>query len=173
MSTINFLQRDERDQKRAESLRLIVLPITTAVMVTYLVLVSALLGWWWWWSSKQERISAEYTTLKGQVDGKQQAEVLAKRMIDRVKVVNKYMNSRKDIYSQTEFLVDQPFEVINFGLAKEDYFFVDISATESATVKALEGELKNRYENVTVKSMSWNVGSGKWETTYWYKGNKI
>lgn len=172
MSQINFLHKDEAEKKKAEAVRAMVLPITTAVMVIYLVTVSALLGWRWWWSSKQVRVSTEYATLKGQVDSKQQAEVLAKRMIDRVKIINTYLNSRKDIYGETEFLADQPYTVKQFGLAKEGYFFVEVTASESGIVTALEGDLKRLYSDVMVKSMGWNKKDNSWSVNYWYRNKK-
>ncbi len=170
--SINFLQRDDRDKKRANAIRAIVLPITTAVMVVYMILVSALLGWWWWWSNKQERVSAEYVALKGQVDSKQQSEILVRRMTDRVKVVNTYLNSRKDIYAQTGFLVDQPYTVKRLGLDKSGYYFSEIAASESAMVTDVEDVLKREFEDVTLKRMGWDKNSNLWRAEYWFRGGK-
>lgn len=171
-TTINFLQRDERDKKRADSIREIVVPITTALTVVYLIIFSGLLGWWWWWNSRQERVSAEYASLKGQVDSKQSAEVLARRMVDRITVVNEYINARVDIFEKSEFLNNRAFTVTEYGMAREGYFFVEVAASESATVADLGEELARDYEDVMVKKMTWDPVERSWTALYWYRGDK-
>jgi len=174
MSEINFLHKDEDEAKRAKKIKQTVMPITTAVLVVYFVLVSALGGWWWWWSSKQTKVSAEYANLLGQVNGQQEAEVLSRRLSDRIKVVNDYLNGRIDIFGQTDFLESDKFSVKEYDLLG-GYFTVLAQATDSAEIENLSILLKNRYRDVVTKNMNWMSvdGVGVWSGEFLFKTKKV
>lgn len=170
MSQINFLQKDDRSRKQAEKLRQIVVPITTAVLVVYFLAISGLLAWWWWWSSKQTKSSAEYNLTASLVNAKKPEEVLYRRLEDRVLVINKYLNNREDLYEQTDFWANYPVAVVGYSVELEGNYSVTIESEDIKSVSEPETELKQRFENVSVKSLTWDGNKNLWTAVYFYGG---
>lgn len=161
---INFAVKAAPAETEEDKIRKLVVPISTAVLVIYLVVVAGLMGWKWYWSDKEEADQSSLQEIATQVEQKSKTEILMRKLAARSQSTADYINSRASVYEAAQNLVDDKIRVKSWNYTAMNTQVAELGAEDTSILKDFVDLLTKKYQNVQINQANWSPTDG-WVNT--------
>lgn len=161
MSDINFVSKDAGMKTSILRVRKLVISITTAGLVIYIVGVAGVFGWWWWVSNSQERTTQEVEEYTRQITAFSEADVVARRLSSRAKAVTDFLGARGEASSAAQILVGrEEVSVIGWDYVLGGIQRVEVTGASPAKINEFTDYLEENYGQVQIEEIVWHPDRG-------------
>lgn len=103
---VNLLSVQTRDTAKMAGFRRMITSLATVLLVTYVVIVSAVTGWWFFLADRQEKLSAQVIALTADIGQLAPVEVLLRQQEHRVDLIESTWQTRKSVAGVMTKLID-------------------------------------------------------------------
>lgn len=161
---INFVVKEEKKNTELDRIRRLVMGVTTAILVMYIVAAAGMIGWKWYWEGKATADQKDLNGLTEQIVAKSTTEVLIRKLAARSKTTKNFLDSRLDVYQSAVNLSNNPLVTINKwnyeSLTKQS---ADLAASSTAVLADISKQLSEKYTTAQINQTGWSKEFG-WVT---------
>jgi hypothetical protein len=153
---INFVVEKDKSNGLLEKVRKVVVTTTTVALVLYLVFVSGLVGWGMYWSGREAKASATYDQVTAEVTGLAQQEIVVRKLFDRLKVVNMFLDSRPDLTTLLYFTGSDKIKVTEWKYNPNGIINLAVNGTNVDDIKTYSDTLALKFSGVRLDAVIWS-----------------